>query len=192
MLEFTQLQNHEITMGEFTDGLSSTDLRTFTENLYAHILDLIVGLEDSDVIFQPIDPGAYDPYAENPEEVQIGWTLGHVIVHLTASNEEAAFLAAELARGVPHHGRSRYEVPWQSITTAEQVFQRIAESRRMCLASLDMWPDTPHLENSYRTREKSPLINPLSRFVYGIKHADEHLEQIAEIMHQARAARAGN
>jgi hypothetical protein len=45
-------------------------------------------------------------------ELALPWTLGHVIVHITASAEESAFLAAELARGVHRRtGRSRFEVP---------------------------------------------------------------------------------
>ena len=31
-----------------------------------------------------------------------------------------AFLAAEMARGVLLHGRSRYEIPWQEMTTLKQ------------------------------------------------------------------------
>ncbi len=58
-------------------------------------------------------------------EVGLAWTLGHVIVHLTASAEEAAFLGAELARGVEPHGRSRYEVPWRTLVTIEGARARL-------------------------------------------------------------------
>lgn len=49
------------------------------------------------------------------DDVHLAWNLGHVIVHTMASAEESAALAAELARGVEYHGRSRYEVPWETV-----------------------------------------------------------------------------
>ena len=71
-----------------------------------------------------------------------------MIVHTTASSEEAAFIAAELARGVEFHGRSRSEVPWETVTTIEQCRHRLEESRRMRLATLQIWPDEPDLDNT--------------------------------------------
>jgi hypothetical protein len=58
-------------------------------------------------------------------------TLAHVIVHTTASAEESRLSGGRDARGVPNHGRSRYEVPWQSVTTIDQCRHRLEESRRM-------------------------------------------------------------
>ena len=58
------------------------------------MLGLIAGCTDADVIFTPEDPVAYDKYAATLEELSVPWTLGHVIVHVTASSEECAFLAA--------------------------------------------------------------------------------------------------
>jgi hypothetical protein len=123
--------------------------------------------------------------------------LGHVIVHVTASAEEAAYQAVELARGVRYRRlRSRYEVPWQTVTTIEQCRQRLEESRRMRLASLDMWPDKPFLANTYKLQigpavvtEGYPQANCVVRFLLGLMHEDEHLDQITEIVRQARAAR---
>jgi hypothetical protein len=111
-----------------------------------------------------------------------------VIVHVTASAEEAAAIAAELARGVRYHGRSRSEVPWQTVTTIGQCKQRLEESRRMRLASLDMWPDQPQLDNTYKYYGGNP-VNAVVRFAYGLKHDDDHLDQIADIVSQARNAR---
>jgi hypothetical protein len=100
------------------------------------------------------------------------WTLGHLIVHVTASAEEAAAIAAELARGVPHRGgRSRSEVHWTTVTTVEQCRQRLEESRRMRLASLGMWPDQPDLSNTYLPpREGAEPVNAVIRFVNGLRH----------------------
>jgi hypothetical protein len=137
-----------------------------------------------------LDPEAHDPYAEREEDVDLAWNLGHVIVHITASSEESAALAAEMARGVEFHGRSRSEVPWQEVKTLRQCHQRLDESRRMRLASLDMWPDEPHLDSEYETWTDGPVVNAVGRFVLGLMHADSHLDQIAEIVQQAKKGRS--
>ena len=59
----------------------------------------------------------------------------------------------------------------------------------MRLASLDMWPVLPHLNNTYISREGAPPLNAISRFVSGLRHDYDHLGQIAEIVKQAKAAR---
>src|SRR5262245_32132349 len=113
MLDFTPVRNKEITMNELAEGLTLNDLRALTNEMVDKIYDLIKPCVDADVTFEPLDPGAEDKYAATEAEVNIAWTLGHVIVHVTASSEESAFLAAELARGVPWRGgRSRSEVHW--------------------------------------------------------------------------------
>ena len=151
---------------------------------------LIAGCTDADVTFVPDDPEAEDTFASDPDEAHLAWTLGHVIVHATASSEEAAFLAAELARGVPvREGRSRYEVPWPTVTTIEQCRVRLEESRRMRTASLEMWPDPPHLANTFKSWSGDQSYNAIVRFVFGLRHDDSHLGQIAEIVRQARAVR---
>jgi hypothetical protein len=153
------------------------------------ILALIKGSQDADVVFIPDDPEAYDSFAEDEADIHIAWTLGHVIVHTIASANESAALAAELARGVTFHGRSRYEVPWQTVTTIEECREYMEESRRIRLSSLGMWPDQPHLDNTYQPWEGSPVINPFGRFVYGLSHDHSHLKQIEDIVEQAKAAR---
>ena len=116
----------------------------------------------------------------------MSWTLGHVIVHTTASAEEAAALAAELARGVQFHGRSRSEVPWRTVSTIDECRQRLEESRRLRLASLDMWPEKPYLDNSYSTREGAPPINAVRRFVNGLRHDKSHLGQIERLVREGK------
>ena len=112
-----------------------------------------------------------------------------MIVHITASAEESAFLASELARGVEYHGRSRYEVPWKEMRTMEGCRQRLEESRHIRLASLEVWPDKPHLDNEYVAWTDGPVVNAIGRFVLGLMHDDSHLGQIEEIMRQAKFAR---
>lgn len=190
MLNFDPVRARKITIDELCADLTPADLRRLTSSMVDTMLDLIRHCTDEDVGFVPLDPLAEDPYAESVEEYTLSWTLGHVIVHTTASAEEAAFLAAELARGVPYReGRSRYELPWRAITTVEQCRHRLEESRRMRLASLDLWPEPPHLDNLFPSRRGNRYHNAVVRFVFGLWHDDNHLDQIREIVRQAHQAR---
>lgn len=190
MLDFSGIREKTTSLSEIANPLSTNDLAKNTNDMVDTVLGMLAGCEDADVTFQPEDPDASDTFASNPDEAGIAWTLGHVIVHVTAGAEEAAFLAAEMARGVEFHGRSRYETPWESVTTMAQIHQRIEESRRMRLASLGMWPDEPNLEI---TRDFLPgweLLNAKMQFIVGLMHASSHLDQIREIVRQAKAVRA--
>jgi len=185
MLDFKALDDKKITLNDLVADLTRDDLRNLTNEMVDTMQNLIADCVDQDVTFEPTDPDAYDSFAENPEETEMAWSLGHVIVHTTASAEESAALAAELARGVKFHGRSRSEIPWRTVTTIEQCRHRLEESRRMRLASLEMWPDNPYLDNTYKSY--AGQINAVGRFVLGLKHDDSHLGQIAEIVRQAKA-----
>lgn len=189
MLDFQPVRDKSLSIDQLCASLTPEDLRHLTNEMVDAMLELIAGCTDGDVIFVPDDPAAEDTYAADPDEAFMPWTLAHVIVHTTASSEEAAFLAAELARGVPgREGRSRHEVHWRTVTTIEQCRQRLEESRRMRLASLEMWPSPPHLDNLFSTRSGAHY-NAIVRFVLGLWHDDSHLGQIAEIVRQAKEAR---
>jgi len=112
--------------------------------------------------------------------------LAHVVVHLTAGLEENAAQASTLARGAEITGRPRYETDWESVTTVEQVQQRLAESRRITFGFLETWPDAPHLDATY----EHPFFGELTALTYhlaGINHAKGHLAQLAEIRRQEGA-----
>jgi len=189
MLDFQAVKDKQITFDEMIAGVTKEDLATLTSEMVDTMLGLLADATDADVTFVPVDPAANDTYAANAEDVNIAWTLGHVVVHATASSEEAAFLAAELARGVELHGRSRYETPWEEATTIDFCRNRLEESRRMRLATLAVWPDKPHLDVLYQYAPDRPTYNAIGRFVLGLRHDFDHLGQIAEIMRQAVAAR---
>ena len=189
MLDFSRLRNREATLGELVEGFTADDLRDLTNEMIDHQLALIADCDDSDVTFVPNDPAADDKYAADEAEANIPWTLGHVIVHVTASSEEKAFLAAELARGIDREGRTRYETLWQTVTTMAQVRERLEESRRMRLATLDVWPDNPDLSMTVNYRWLRGPMNAIARYCMGLLHDDDHLAQIAEIVRQAHAAR---
>ena len=138
MLDFQAVRDKQIKFSKLVADLTRDDLRDLTTEMVDTMLGLIADCGDADVTFEPDDPKADDPFAEKQEDVRLAWNLGHVIVHVTASAEESAALAAEMARGVAFHGRSRYETPWQQATTIEMCRRRLEESRRMRLASLEM------------------------------------------------------
>ncbi|MEJ5225487.1 MAG: DinB family protein [Anaerolineales bacterium] len=188
MLDYQSVRDTRITFQQLTDGLTREDLRRELNEMYDAIGRLIADATDADVTFQPLDPAANDPYAADSADANLAWTLGHVIVHLTASMEESAALSAELARGVAFHGRSRAEVDWQTVHTIDFCRARLAESRRMCLAALDMWPDQPNLTLTYTPWQGAPEINAVGRYISGLLHAYDHLGQIADIMKQAKAS----
>lgn len=193
-IDFQPVDNNEIILHEFAQQFSVQDLREATHASIDHILRIIDGLSDTQVTFVPYDPEANDPHA-SPEEQYVGWTLAHLAVHVTASSEEYATYSSFLARGIPYgpEPRLRYETHWTELTTAAQVIQRLEESRRMRIAYLDAWPDTPHFD-VYREitdgyREKFGEQNAKSSFLLGLWHEVGHHAQIAEVARQAREAK---
>ncbi len=185
MLDFQSVREKKVTLQDLVKGLTQDDLRRELNEMYNDIEHRIINATDADVVFQPLDPNANDPFAK-AGEAELAWTLGHVIVHLTASMEEAASISQELARGVEFQGRSRWEVPFREARTIAFCRARLTESRRMCLAALDMWPEPPHMDNTYVAAPGALPHTPVSRFASGLKHASDHLEQISEIMRQAK------
>ena len=190
MIDYAAIEQGDLTLAHVEPHLQPGDLVTLTNEMIDDMLARIEGATDEMVTFTPDDPEAHDPYASDEEDRHVAWTLGHVIVHTTASAEESAFLAAEMARGVRPRGRSRYETPWQLVTTIDEVRQRLEESRRMRLASLEMWPDEPHLSNTFEQRRGQGPIGPVGRFLKGLVHDYSHLEQISKIVAQAREVEA--
>jgi hypothetical protein len=175
-----------VTLPAATDTVSAADLRHDTIIVLNRTTSLLRGARDADITFEPEDPLATDPYAEPGHEQSMGWTLGHIIAHLTASLEESAALAAELARGVVYHGRSRNEVLWHEIRTVADCRTRLAESRRMCVAALGMWPEAPDLTNTYLPWEGAPPFGATARYLLGLNHAVAHMPQIVDVLAQAR------
>ena len=191
MLDFTSVKNKTVSFSDLARDLTKTDLRNLTNEMIDTMLSIVSDATDEDVVFVPQDPNADDPFGI-PEEKDLVWTLGHVAVHTTASSEESAALALTLARGLVPEGRSRYEVPWRTVHTIEQVRHRFEESRRMRLAMLDAWPDEPHLDVTYAPSPRFGSYNAISRFIMGLYHDDDHLGQLREIMRQTREARSSN
>ncbi len=190
MIDFGPLRRKEVSLQDLAAGLGQDDLARLTREMCVAQLSAIEDATDPDVVMVPDDPEANDTFAAQTEDVGLSWTLGHVVVHTTASSEESAALALTLARGLPVEGRSRYEVPWEQARTVAFIRHRIEESLRMRLAMLAAWPDGPDLDNFYAPYEGRPPMNAMGRFIGGLAHDDSHLEQLRKIMVQARSRRA--
>ena len=176
-LDIAAARDQTRSLTEQTGNLDQPLLRALTTEVYDRVQAIVAEAPDAAVAFVPDDPEA------NAEEGP-GWTLGHVVVHLTAGLEENAAQGCTLARGAEITGRPRYETPWEGVTTAVQVRQRLTESRRMTLAFLDAWPDRPHLDNVHEHRAFGPM-NAVAYHALGVNHAKSHLAQLEEIVRQA-------
>ncbi|MGL4649516.1 MAG: DinB family protein, partial [Caldilineaceae bacterium] len=71
-----------------------------------------------------------------------------------------------------------------------QVRHRLHESRRMRLAMLEVWPDEPHMEVVFSWGPDKPQYSAVQRFLLGMRHEEEHVAQVAEIVRQAKARRS--
>src|SRR5579859_2719176 len=100
MLDFAPVRNRTASLPDITQNLTRENLRALTNEMIDTMQEIIADAIDADVVFVPQDPGANDTFGI-PEERDLAWTLGHVVVHATASAEEAAALALTLARGLP-------------------------------------------------------------------------------------------
>jgi len=190
LIDFGPVFRREASIQDLAADLRAEDLRGLTNQMCDLQLAALEEATDADVVMVPDDPDAKDTFASRPEDVGLSWTLGHVVVHTTASAEESAALALVLARGLPVEGRSRYEVPWEEARTVQFLRGRIEESRRMRLAMLEAWPDEAHLDNFYAPYEGRPPMNALGRFLSGLAHDQSHLEQMDKIMGQALGRRS--
>jgi hypothetical protein len=193
VIDFTPVLEREIQVIDFAKDFTRDDLRDLTNESIDTLLQILDGLTDGDVTFLPHDPEAHDPEAATEDEKHIGWSLAHLVAHVTASSEEGAAFSSLLARGIPAKERPRYETPWREITTHAQCVQRLEESRRMRLAYLETWPDEPFLDVHRDVSEKFTdyfgLMNAPAAFLFGLAHEVGHYDQFREVRRQALEAR---
>jgi hypothetical protein len=193
LIDFTPVRNGEIRFDAFAQQFTREDLRAATNASIDLILDIIKDTDDAQIAYVPHDPLADDPNAP-PEERHIGWSLAHLVAHVTATCEENAAYSSILARGIPYprDTRLRFETHWRAITTKAQAVQRLEESRRIRLAYLDTWPDQPHLETlrevSDAYRERNGQQNAKAAFLAALRHESNHYDQFRDVAQQARDA----
>ena len=130
MIDFTPMREGELSYKDYAtrENIGTGELRALSDESIDFLLGLLDGLTDADIVFDPEDPDANDPFAVAGEE-EIGWSFGHLVAHVTASSEEGAALSSLLARGVAASERPRYETPWRDMQTVAQARQRIEESQ---------------------------------------------------------------
>ena len=192
MRDFTAVNTYAVPMDRLVGEWNPTpaELGRLTDASIDRFLALLGGAMDEEIVFVPDDPDAADAASADPADRGLAWTVAHNVVHATASGEEYAAVAAELARGVDFHGRPRFETPWQAVTTVEGCQCRLEESRRMRQASLLMWPDEPDLRRGYAPWRQSGWVNAQGIFVWGLAHDQSHHAQVERILGQARMSRA--
>ncbi len=183
--DFTAVNTYRTPMFDFAQPYSLDDLRAMTEESVNAFMRLLSEATDEGVCFVPDDPDANNSAAADPDDVRLAWNIAHNVVHATASADEYATVAAELARGIEFHGRPRSETAWQRVTTIEQCRHRLRESLRLRLASLEMWPDTPNLKVGYTPWRESGWVNAKGIFLWGLAHDNSHIKQTAKILKQA-------
>ncbi len=197
LIDFALVRSGEQNLMELAQGMSADDLKAATNASLDLILEILGDATDAELVHMPDDPNADDPYAK-PGEEHIGWSLAHLVAHVTASAEEDAAMSSILARGIPYtrEPRLRWETPWRAFQTREQVLQRVAESRRIRLAYLDAWPDEPHLdvfrELSERFVAKFGPQNAPATLLFGLRHEADHYDQLRDARAQAAAALAAS
>lgn len=193
-IDFSPVNRGDMFLIDFVRQFTLDDLRAMTHHSINTMLEIVAGLDDAQLTLIPDDPEAHDPYAATEEEKHVGWSLAHIVAHVTASSEEGAAISSLLARGVTTSERPRYETPWRDLKTRDQVIQRLEESRRMRMAYLDTWPDQPFLdvyrEVSPRFTEKVGLMNAPAAFIFGLKHEIGHHDQMRSVAQQAAQLRA--
>ena len=196
MIDFTPMREGELSFMDYAmrENIGTAELHALSDESVDFLLGQLDGLIDADIVYEPEDPDASDPFAVAGEE-EIGWNFGHLIAHVTASSEEGAALSSLLARGVPASERPRYETPWRDMQTVAQVRQRLEESRRMRNAYLETWPQAPLLDTlrviSERFTARFGHMNAPAAFLFGLSHEVGHYAQIEEVRRQALAARSG-
>ena len=194
-IDFKPVNNGDMKLLEYSQQFTVGDLRQATNDSIDFLLSLIENMTDADIIFAPSDPEANDPHAVAGEE-EIGWGIGHLVAHVTATCEEWAAYSSLLARSVPYGAdpRLRYETPWREVDTKAKAVQRLEESRRIRLAYLDTWPDEPNLELkrdlSPRYIARNGEMNAAACFLSGFKHEVNHYGQFLEVKRQIEASRA--
>ncbi len=194
VIDFTPVRNKELTLLEMAEQVTLDDLHAAADFYVDAIQAIIKDASDAQIAYVPIDEAADDPYAVSGEET-IGWSLGHLVAHTTASTEEGVAFASLLARGIrleDEDQRLRYETPWRAIDTKAKALQRLEESRRLRRAYLDTWPDTPRLDVARKMRpafsETFGPINAPASVLFGLWHEDNHLDQFRAVLRQAQEA----
>jgi hypothetical protein len=184
-IDYSAISSGQRKIADLAAEITLADLRAATNAQIDTMAGLVRELSDAQAVFVAADPEA---------EGGVGWNVGHLIAHVTASSEENAAISSILARGIdyPFEPRLRSEVDWTTLRTTAACLQRLEESRRIRLAYLDAWPDEPRLD-TYRALPEAfaarvGRLNAVGACLLGLVHEAGQLDQLRDIIAQARAA----
>ena len=101
MSDFTAVNTYAVPMDRLVGEWNPTpaELGRLTDASIDRFLALLRGAMDEEIVFVPADPDAADAAAADPADRGLAWTVAHNVVHATASGEEYAAVAVELAWG---------------------------------------------------------------------------------------------
>ena len=185
MIDFSPILEQPIILSQWQHDYTREDLIQLTHEMVDTMLELVNTAKDAYVSFIPLDLNANIDTGEPPP----GWTLAHLINHTTATAEECAAISATLSRGINAEWRNRYELPYDGITTVQQLRERLEDSRRMRLAYFEAWLRKPYLDTYWRLLEhRYGALNAVGFGLLGFKHDSDHLPQIKDTIRQAREA----
>jgi hypothetical protein len=193
LIDFSPVNGDTVKVAHFAQTLTVAQFKTATQASLDLLVSIVGDATDAEIVHIPDDPLANDPYAAEAER-NLGWSLAHLIAHVTATSEEYCAIASILGRGVnyPRVPRLRFETPWREITTASHAMQRLEESRRIRMGYLETIPDSPHLDTlrelSDGYREKFGDQNMLTAIAMGLYHENDHYDQFRDVRAQARVA----
>ena len=183
LINFQPVFKKEKTLIDLANESSQADLSKAINGYIDFTLQIINGVSDEQATYIPVDPEADDPHAATEADRHVGWSLIHLVMHVTATVEEAAAFSSILARGISIGGRLRSERNWREVTTCAEAIARLEECRRMCLAYLATWPDQPDLSTRRIMPDdfKWPGPNAMISFLAGLMHWHKHLEQMQRV-----------
>jgi hypothetical protein len=187
LINFQLVYNRAITLSDLAERYSNADLCSALNNYVDYTRQMISGVSDEQAQHIPHDPNADDPYAASEAERHAGWSLIHIIMHVTASAEEAAAFSSILARGIPIGGRLRHETDWREVLTCAEVIERLEECQRICLGYLATWPDVPDLTTTRIMPEGMTWMKPNAptQFLAGLLHWQAHIPQMRGLTEMA-------
>ena len=188
VLDFQPVFQRTITLAEFAAQYNNSDLADALNAYVDLTLQVIGSVSDLEATFIPSDLDADDPYATDEADRHIGWSLVHLVTHVTASAEEAAAFSSILARGIAIGGRLRSERDWRQVTSCALAVARLEECRRICLGYLASWPEPPDLATVRILPENAtwPAPNASVSFLFGLMHWHTHIAQFQKTMAQVR------
>ncbi len=165
--DFNPLNTYQTAMFDFGQSYSLDDLRAMTQEFVEYLLRLLSEATEEIICFVPDDPDAEQ------------FSLPLILPTFGGRG------TSPITSFTPPHPLMSMQPSRQRVTTIEQCRQRLRESLRLRLASLEMWLDTPNLKVGYTPWRELGWVNAKGIFLWGLAHDELHIKQTAKILKQA-------